>query len=360
MTGKDPHVEGPQLTLVQMYRCPDSRTDRLPCKTKHKSWSFKLKKPAFERVTNQAKSKCQLSNTILSLRNENNCNSPSSCLVKITNFYVRTLIDTGASFSIIASQLLSRIPYAKINKNNHIKLLGITVTHLDIKGTTDVSFDIGKQTITHTFVVCEHIAEQMILGTDFLKKYEVNINYKNRTISLNNDTIQLESHNHMTSLGKAARNIKIKPNSTTICFVKARQQRNMLISENEYLVTRIDSGVLANEPGIYAADGLVKINSVRKFPIMIVISTNRHVNIKKGNMIAKLEAINSVCSFRQTLLQELKGDIDSSEDSVKQPIVPNRVRKSRPTLQNKVRLKVHPEQLTLFVKTSVPFKKCII
>ena len=35
----------------------------------------------------------------------------------------------------------------------------------------------------------------------------------------------------------------------------------------------------------------------------------------------------------------------------------NRVRKSRTTLQNKVRLKVLPEQLTLFVSTSVVFKK---
>ena len=38
----------------------------------------------------------------------------------------------------------------------------------------------------------------------------------------------------------------------------------------------------------------------------------------------------------------------------------NRARKSRTTPQNKVRLKVLPEQLTLFVNTSVTFKKCII
>ena len=38
----------------------------------------------------------------------------------------------------------------------------------------------------------------------------------------------------------------------------------------------------------------------------------------------------------------------------------DRARKSRTTLQNKVRLKVLPEQLTLFVNTSVTFKKCII
>ena len=33
---------------------------------------------------------------------------------------------------------------------------------------------------------------------------------------------------------------------------------------------------------------------------------------------------------------------------------------SRRTLQNKVRLKVLPEQLTLFVNTFVAFEKCII
>ena len=38
----------------------------------------------------------------------------------------------------------------------------------------------------------------------------------------------------------------------------------------------------------------------------------------------------------------------------------NRARKSRTTLQNRVRLKVLPEQFTLFVNTSVTLKKCII
>ena len=37
-----------------------------------------------------------------------------------------------------------------------------------------------------------------------------------------------------------------------------------------------------------------------------------------------------------------------------------RARKSRRTLQIKVKLKVLPEQLTLFVNTFVALKKCII
>ena len=38
----------------------------------------------------------------------------------------------------------------------------------------------------------------------------------------------------------------------------------------------------------------------------------------------------------------------------------HRARKSRRTLQNKVRIKVFPEQLTLFINTFVALKQCII
>ena len=37
-----------------------------------------------------------------------------------------------------------------------------------------------------------------------------------------------------------------------------------------------------------------------------------------------------------------------------------RARKSRRTLQNKVRIKVFPEQLTLFINTFVALRQCII
>ena len=38
----------------------------------------------------------------------------------------------------------------------------------------------------------------------------------------------------------------------------------------------------------------------------------------------------------------------------------NRARKSRRTLQNKVRIKVFPEQLSPFINTYVALKQCII
>ena len=55
-----------------------------------------------------------------------------------------------------------------------------------------------------------------------------------------------------------------------------------------------------------------------------------------------------------------KLQMEKQPDIYKQDRHFNRTRKSCTTLQNKVRLKVLPEQLTLFVNTSVTFKKCII
>ena len=48
------------------------------------------------------------------------------------------------------------------------------------------------------------------------------------------------------------------------------------------------------------------------------------------------------------------------EISMVRTLALNRARKSRTTLKNEVRLKVLPEQLALFVNTSVTFKNCII
>ena len=68
-------------------------------------------------------------------------------------------------------------------------------------------------------------------------------------------------------------------------------------------------------------------------------------------------------------VEVMQSNNDNKLSEIKNPMVShttlsnvsmNRARKSRTTLQNKVRLKVLPEQLTLFANTSVTFKKCII
>ena len=60
------------------------------------------------------------------------------------------------------------------------------------------------------------------------------------------------------------------------------------------------------------------------------------------------------------MVEKILVDLGKLHDECNQHNHNNRPSKSRTTLQNKVRLKVLAEQLTLFLNTSVTFKKCII
>ena len=72
------------------------------------------------------------------------------------------------------------------------------------------------------------------------------------------------------------------------------------------------------------------------------------------------EAFPFVLKIKGVFSQHMHWQAVSAYKIISHRSVPHRARKSRTTLQNKVRLEVLPEQLTLFVSTSVAFRKCII
>ena len=102
------------------------------------------------------------------------------------------------------------------------------------------------------------------------------------------------------------RKVVLKPQSTMTCFVRARQQRHKV--NQTYLLSRIDTGVIADQPGVYPLEGIVSIRNTKKFPIQFINNTS--VKVRKGTMIAKLEEVNSVCSINSSLLHEINEAID--------------------------------------------------
>ena len=76
---------------------------------------------------------------------------------------------------------------------------------------------------------------------------------------------------------------------------------------------------------------------------------------KKGDLSSGIEINTFMISCKSSIGLSRGVGLSSGR-----PLKRDRARKSRTTLQNKVRLKVLPEQLTLFVNTSVTFKKYII
>ena len=251
-------------------------------------------------------------NSILAMHNNNN--DPSSCVIKIHHFKTRALIDTGACNSIISSKLISRLPYIKIENSNKASLHGVTGTKLNIRGTATFSFHLGSQYITQNFIVCDNIEHQVILGKDFLIKNEVEINYKTCCIVINGEKIQLDDHTFYTSMVKTAHTISLPPRSEIKCFVKARKQKSK-ISEKPYLISQIASGKLDDYPGIFVMEGIVNVHSTRKFPILLVNSTNARVTLKRNTFIAEIQEAGEICSIQSDILNEINQQMDPDNQS---------------------------------------------
>ena len=104
------------------------------------------------------------------------------------------LMDTGSSISVI-----SKTFFDFINDNQSLMLTeydgnvhGITNDTINVLGLAKVplqlcSKDVKQQRINliETFHVCEHVATDCLLGIDFMKKYNANINIVTSTLTLN-------------------------------------------------------------------------------------------------------------------------------------------------------------------------------
>ena len=183
---------------------------------------------------------------------------------------------------------------------------------LSITGKTTLTFRLGTHSYTQLFYISKHISQSVILGRDFLIENQVVIRFDDHCIEINNETISLEEDNYMMSLVKLTNTIVIPPQSSMLCYARARNNQRIDTSES-YLVSAINTGSIADEPGLTITNCVVKLGQTNKFPINIVNFTNKHYKLKKGYMIGKIEPIAKIQTLRSSLLtdDETSTDVES-------------------------------------------------
>jgi RNase H-like domain found in reverse transcriptase/Reverse transcriptase (RNA-dependent DNA polymerase) len=90
---------------------------------------------------------------------------------KVTHF---TLVDTGASLSILDADLLSETD--QLQKRENIFLRGASGKLINVIGTVEKEFILAGKLISHTFAVVPNFKLKTILGLDFLVKFRAIIN----------------------------------------------------------------------------------------------------------------------------------------------------------------------------------------
>jgi transposase InsO family protein len=91
------------------------------------------------------------------------------------------LIDTGASRSLINHAFWMKIRACCPRlRPSAVKLITVTGDDLQTHGCVSLVLDkIGK----HEFIIAPHIATSVLLGTDFLEKFQVEINYQHKVVN---------------------------------------------------------------------------------------------------------------------------------------------------------------------------------
>ncbi|XP_026467853.1 uncharacterized protein LOC113371441 [Ctenocephalides felis] len=124
------------------------------------------------------------------------------CLSTITD-RINLLVDTGAEVSLIKLSVLQNDLRIDHTNEDKLKLCGISGNSVNAIGRIIIKFRLGDRIISHSFYVVDNtvpIRGEGILGLDFLKEFNGNINIKESLVNFNRVSLPLNFANTLISL----------------------------------------------------------------------------------------------------------------------------------------------------------------
>ena len=108
------------------------------------------------------------------------------------------LIDTGSQRSFISHREYEDQLRLQLTKTNTpIRMFGMGGSELNIRGKVTVPVHIGTEVVMHDFLIAD-IEEEAILGYDFMKKHQVEWNWKGQTLNIAQTSIPCNmEHQHI-------------------------------------------------------------------------------------------------------------------------------------------------------------------
>lgn len=101
-------------------------------------------------------------------------------------------LDTGASHTVVNSNLASRFLGDFFNNHDRIQLLTATGQHITVRGKKEVKLKLGHKAYWHNVIVAD-IVDDCILGLDFMRKYRCEIDVDRGVLKCGKEEILMES-----------------------------------------------------------------------------------------------------------------------------------------------------------------------
>ncbi|MCG7874779.1 MAG: pol polyprotein, partial [Candidatus Thiodiazotropha endolucinida] len=218
--------------------------------------------------------------------------SPNSCIIKIGQQRIRSLVDSGASVSLLHRKIYDRLkPQPKISKNVPVNLQGVNGATLSVDGSVDLGIKLGGEKINQKFYVVNNINRNAILGLDFLTDKGVRLYYDLSCFKIGKSFIPFEQDLQIASLVRLTKAQIIKPQTCCLCTGKIKTRADL--PPNMYQICEVNRGFLSSEPGLTLTDSVVNIGNDRSLPVMITNTTNKTYRLRRGCVVGQASCLSS-------------------------------------------------------------------
>ena len=197
---------------------------------------------------------------------------------------VSVLVDTGATRSCMNYNTAYKLGKEQIKQFNTMQVVGADGSDLGAVGTISCKINLGDIEVEQTFIVCQHLRRNVILGTDFAKSNHAGVSWTKqgtRVLSIRGlPRLEVEEDELGTPV-TTKHHVKIPPRYSAVFEVNLHGccEGTKVISPNKQFME-------AN-PNVFQHEISVKPEGNKYFPVVGIINLDhaKMLHLSKGEIV---------------------------------------------------------------------------
>ena len=211
--------------------------------------------------------------------------------MKIKNRSVQILVDSGSSTSLISLELARKLKLKIKSMVGGTPLVSANGQPLKQVGIADINFYVKGLNIYHTLKVVQGLYPSIIIGVDFMRLNQMNIDYVNNNVQFYDGMLILPLQEY-TDLNNCA------VVSETMCIPKFAEAIIPIIVPCHLQNRTVILEPLANRYEVVAVAGAITNTRGRQAVLKVLNYQPVSVSLRKGMKIARIVSPHSVASVR--------------------------------------------------------------